>query len=148
MLLRKVGSSVVTALQQQDAANNGPFVNSKGRSNFGKPIGAPNDLITLADSNFLKTIATAGQHPSNDAGDIAIGVPDFVDAAIHKALAKKPENRYASCRVMASALRQGAAQKGVTLVSVATVLNKRDPRPAGGPSKEVARAYFINSVSR
>jgi hypothetical protein len=81
MLLRKVGSIVVTALQQQDAANNGPFVNSKGRSNFGKPIGAPNDSITLADSNFLKTIATAGQHPSNDAGDIAIGVPDFVDAA-------------------------------------------------------------------
>jgi hypothetical protein len=59
MLLRKVGSTVVTALQQQDAANNGPFLNSKGRSNFGKPIGAPNDLITLADSNFLKTIATA-----------------------------------------------------------------------------------------
>jgi hypothetical protein len=63
-----------TLLQQQDAAGNGPFANSKGRVNFGKQIGAPNDLITLADSNFLKTIATVGERPSNDAGDMAIGV--------------------------------------------------------------------------
>lgn len=63
-----------TVLQQTDSAGNGPFVNSKGRLNFGKQIGAPNDLITLADTNFLKTLATAGERPSNDAEDIAIGV--------------------------------------------------------------------------
>jgi hypothetical protein len=63
-----------TVLQQQDAANNGPFVNSKGRLNFGRAIATPNDLITLTDSNFLKTIATAGERPANDAGDAAIGV--------------------------------------------------------------------------
>jgi len=63
-----------TVLQQQDSAGNGPFANSKGRLNFGKQIRAPNDLITLADSNFLKTIATYGERPSNDAGDLAIGV--------------------------------------------------------------------------
>jgi hypothetical protein len=68
------GGMFSTLLQQQDAANNGPFANSKGRLNFGKPIAAPNDLITLADSNFLKTIATAGERPANDAGDMAIGV--------------------------------------------------------------------------
>ena len=64
---------VSTVLQEQDAANNGPFLNSKGRLSFGRSIGAPNDLITLADSNFAKTMATAGQRPSNDAGDMAIG---------------------------------------------------------------------------
>jgi hypothetical protein len=31
-------------------------------------------LITLTDSNFLKTIATAGERPANDAADVAIGV--------------------------------------------------------------------------
>jgi hypothetical protein len=68
------GSGMVsTVLQEQDSANNGPFANSKGRLSFGKPIGAPNDLITLADSNFAKTLATAGQRPTNDPGDMAIG---------------------------------------------------------------------------
>jgi hypothetical protein len=64
-----------TVLQQQDQSNNGPFANSKGRLNFGKPIGMlPNDLLTLQDSNFAKTLASSGERPSNDAGDMAIGV--------------------------------------------------------------------------
>ena len=63
-----------TVLQELDPSNNGPFVNSKGRLNFGKTVGTPNDLITLTDSNFGKTIATAGQRPPNDAGDVALGV--------------------------------------------------------------------------
>ena len=63
-----------TVLQQADLAGNGPAVNSKGRLNLGKAISAPNDLITLADSNFAKTTATAGERPSNDAGDLAIGL--------------------------------------------------------------------------
>jgi hypothetical protein len=63
-----------TVLQQTDSAGNGPLVNSKGRLNFGRQIGAPNDLITLADTNFLKTLATAGERPSNDTRDIAIGL--------------------------------------------------------------------------
>jgi len=62
-----------TVLQQQDIANNGPFANSKGRLNFGKAIGTPNDLITLADSNLTKTLSAWGQRPSNDAADMAIG---------------------------------------------------------------------------
>jgi hypothetical protein len=65
--------SIATVLQQQDSASNGPVANSKGRLNFGKAIGSPNDLITLVDSNFSKTLATAGQRPSNDRGDTAIG---------------------------------------------------------------------------
>ena len=65
---------LATVLQELDPSNNGPYVNSKGRLNFGKPVGTPNDLITLTDSNFAKTIATAGQRPSNDAGDVAIGL--------------------------------------------------------------------------
>jgi hypothetical protein len=65
--------TMATVLQQQDSANNGPAVNSKGRLNFGKAIGTPNDLITLLDSNPSKTLATAGQRPSNDKRDAAIG---------------------------------------------------------------------------
>lgn len=66
--------SIGTLLQEQDGAGNGPAINSKGRLNFGKQIGTPNDLLTLQDSNFSKTVATAGERPSNDAGDIAIGL--------------------------------------------------------------------------
>jgi hypothetical protein len=66
--------SIATVLQELDPANNGPAANSKGRLNLGNPISAPNDLITLQDSNSTKTLATAGQRPSNDAGDMAIGV--------------------------------------------------------------------------
>lgn len=63
-----------TILGQQDSAGVGPGANSKGRLNFGKPIASPNDLITLADSNFSKTIASYGERPSSDAGDTAIGL--------------------------------------------------------------------------
>ena len=66
--------TIATVLQEQDAANNGPAANSKGRLNFGKPIVQPNDLVTLQDSNFTKTMAAAGERPSNDAGDMALGV--------------------------------------------------------------------------
>jgi len=67
--------SMATVLQQQDDSNNGPAANSKGRLNFGKPIGnLPNDLLTLQDSNFSKTLANAGERPANDAGDMAVGV--------------------------------------------------------------------------
>jgi len=65
---------LATLLQQTDAAGNGPPVSSKGRINFGKTISTPNDLITFADSSFTKTLATLGGRPSNDAGDMAIGL--------------------------------------------------------------------------
>ncbi len=64
-----------TVLQEQDYSNNGPPANYKGRLNFAKPLNnVPNDLITLQDSNFVKTIATPGERPTNDAGDMAIGI--------------------------------------------------------------------------
>jgi len=66
--------SMGLVLQEQDPGNNGPAVNSKGRLNLGKPIGTPNDLITLQDSNFAKTTASIGERPTNDAGDMAIGL--------------------------------------------------------------------------
>jgi serine/threonine protein kinase len=60
----------------------------------------------------------------------AAGAPDFVDAAIRKAMAKDPANRFASCAEMASSLREGCAAAGVTLESVAASLNIK-PRAAG-----------------
>jgi len=66
--------SMAAVLQEQDPGNNGPALNSKGRLNLGKPIGAPNDLITLQDSNFAKTMASTGERPTNDPGDMAIGI--------------------------------------------------------------------------
>ncbi len=63
-----------TLLRQTDASGNGPSANSKGRLNFGKSIVAPNDLVTLVDSNVIKTTATSGERPSGDAGDLALGI--------------------------------------------------------------------------
>lgn len=64
-----------TIYNQTDASSNGPPANSKGRLNLGQQIGLlPNDLITLGDSNTAKTLATYGSRPSNDAGDMAIGI--------------------------------------------------------------------------
>jgi hypothetical protein len=62
---------------------------------------------------------------------------------VQKAIEKRSEDRYSGCGVMASALRQAAAQQAVTLVSVATTMNKRDPSQTGGPSKEV-----VNWIAR
>jgi hypothetical protein len=59
---------------QLDTAQNGPPANSKGLFNFGNQPTAPNDLVTLADSNLYKTLTTNGERPSNDAGDMAIGI--------------------------------------------------------------------------
>lgn len=66
--------SIATVLQQADGAGNGPVTSSKGRLNFGRPVTAPNDVITLVDSNFAKTVATSGERPTSDAGDMAIGL--------------------------------------------------------------------------
>jgi hypothetical protein len=59
---------------QQSANNASPPSNSKGRLNLGPQIAAPNDEITIGDSNFNKTLAAWGERPPNDAGDLAIGV--------------------------------------------------------------------------
>ena len=77
---------LATVLGQTDAANNGPPANSKGRLNFGKMIPAlPNHLITLADSAFDKTMATAGGRPANDANDVWIGFDGTVNQGITQA---------------------------------------------------------------
>ena len=47
--------------------------NLKGRMNFSTVGTAPGHIITLSDSNFQKTIATANNRPSNDANDSFIG---------------------------------------------------------------------------
>ncbi len=47
--------------------------NLKGRMNFSTVGTAPGHIITLSDSNFQKTIATANNRPTNDANDSFIG---------------------------------------------------------------------------
>ena len=54
--------------------NDGGFLpNLKGRLNFPTLGTGPGHIITLSDSNFQKTIATANNRPSNDANDAFIG---------------------------------------------------------------------------
>lgn len=65
--------TVSQILTQKDGAGAGPVANSKGRLNLGSAVTAPNDLITLQDSNLQKSISTAGHRALNDAADIAIG---------------------------------------------------------------------------
>src|SRR5690242_21703996 len=51
----------------------GQKTNLKGRLNFSTLGTAPGHIITLSDSNFQKTIATANNRPSNDATDAYVG---------------------------------------------------------------------------
>ncbi|MGA9797991.1 MAG: hypothetical protein WBQ68_03205 [Terriglobales bacterium] len=51
----------------------GQWTNLKGRMNFSTVGTGPGHIITLSDSNFQKTIATANNRPSNDANDAFIG---------------------------------------------------------------------------
>jgi len=75
--------------------------------------------------------------------------PEFLDAAIATALQKKPEDRYAGCDLMASALLQGAAQQGVTLMSVAKTLTGRDPRsPRGAAQASATSKEVANWIAR
>jgi hypothetical protein len=54
-------------------ADGGLRTNLKGRLNFSTVGTGPGHIITLSDSNFQKTIATANNRPTNDANDAFIG---------------------------------------------------------------------------
>jgi hypothetical protein len=76
--------TAATVLRQTNIFGNGQYANHKGLLNFGAaPPNLPNDLVTLADSNLAKTLATAGQQPSNDAGDLALGMDQAGGLNIH-----------------------------------------------------------------
>jgi hypothetical protein len=47
--------------------------NLKGRVNFSTLGSGPGHIITLSDSNFQKTVATANNRPANDANDAFLG---------------------------------------------------------------------------
>ncbi len=51
----------------------GQLTNLKGRLNFSTLGTAPGHIITLSDSNFQKTVATANNRPTNDPNDAFIG---------------------------------------------------------------------------
>ncbi len=54
-------------------SDGGQWTNLKGRMNFSTLGTGPGHIITLSDSNFQKTIATANNRPANDANDAFIG---------------------------------------------------------------------------
>ncbi|HVO79965.1 MAG TPA: hypothetical protein VMT28_04505 [Terriglobales bacterium] len=54
-------------------ADGGQKTNLKGRLNFSTLGTGPGHILTLSDSNFQKTIATANNRPTNDANDAYIG---------------------------------------------------------------------------
>lgn len=60
-------------------ADAGQKTSLKGRLNFTTLGTGPGHIITLSDSNFQKTIATANNRPANDANDAYIGY-DTVNA--------------------------------------------------------------------
>jgi hypothetical protein len=47
--------------------------NLKGKTNYGTLGSGPSHIMTLSDSNFEKTVATANNRPNNDANDAFIG---------------------------------------------------------------------------
>jgi hypothetical protein len=63
----------------------GTTANSKGRINLGNFPNAPNDWVTLYDSNWGKTTATDGHRPSADNGDSGIGAATTGDITLHAA---------------------------------------------------------------
>jgi hypothetical protein len=64
------GAFLLAVKPNQDG---GLRTNLKGRLNFPTLGSGPGHIITLSDSNFQKTIATANNRPSNDANDAFIG---------------------------------------------------------------------------
>jgi len=64
------GAFLLAVKPNQDG---GLRTNLKGRLNFPTLGTGPGHIITLSDSNFQKTIATANNRPSNDASDAFIG---------------------------------------------------------------------------
>jgi hypothetical protein len=64
------GALVMAVKPNQDG---GLRTNLKGRLNFSSLGTGPGHIITLSDSNFQKTIATANNRPANDANDAFIG---------------------------------------------------------------------------
>ncbi len=54
-------------------ADAGRRTNLKGRLNFSTLGTGPGHIITLSDSDFQKTVATANNRPANDANDAFIG---------------------------------------------------------------------------
>ena len=71
-----VGSSGGGSLATLMGTYPGTRPNSKGRLNFGGSQSLPNDIITLFDSNFSRTAATAGSRPQAEIGDIALGADE------------------------------------------------------------------------
>jgi hypothetical protein len=57
--------------------------NLKGRLNFSTLGTAPSHIITLSDSNFQKTAATASNRPTNDSDDAYIGYDQGDGAPAH-----------------------------------------------------------------
>jgi hypothetical protein len=64
------GATVMAVKPNNDG---GKRTNLKGRVNFSTLGSGPGHIITLSDSNFDKTVATAGNRPTNDANDAFIG---------------------------------------------------------------------------
>jgi len=64
------GALLMAVKPNQDS---GQKTNLKGRLNFPTLGTGPGHIITLSDSNFQKTIATANNRPGNDANDAFIG---------------------------------------------------------------------------
>lgn len=62
-----------TMMPVKPNADGGLATNAKGRLNFVSLGTGPSHIITLSDSNFQKTVATANNRPTNDPNDAFVG---------------------------------------------------------------------------
>jgi tetratricopeptide (TPR) repeat protein len=98
-----------------------------------------NRLPFASDSEYELLRAQVEADPP-PVGQFVAGVPEFVAAAIRRALEKDPRNRYPSCGDMAAFLRDGAAAEGYQLQSVSQALAIK-ARETGGAGPEQVQAW-------
>jgi hypothetical protein len=67
------GDQQAILLPVKHTNDGGLNTNQKGKTNYGTLGSGPGHIITLSDSNFAKTVATANNRPGNDAADAFIG---------------------------------------------------------------------------
>jgi serine/threonine-protein kinase len=96
--------------------------------------------LPFADENEYQLLRAQVEAEPPPLAQFVGGVPEFVAAAVRRALEKDPRNRFPSCGDMAAFLREGAAAGGWPLQAVSEVLAIK-PRAAGEAAPEQVETW-------